>query len=273
MLNLELSSDYIYRYLLKLLSRFGIQLLLLANCTLLLLSVTPIFGMEQIVLRDNFSDYMDSSGYLHIVGEVENLGSIDTRYVKITATCYDSNDTVVDTDFTYTRLDVVPANRRAPFEITIDPAVAGKVRTFRLTGTFHNASQSLPRTLVLLSNSSYMDGGYLNIVGEVKNNGTQISHYAKVVITCYDNGGKVVAVDYAFTDPHDLVVGARAPFKGIVSAQRSPLVTRFELQVESNEAIMVPEFSAISLVIISTCFLALLLTMKRTTRGYCQKTV
>jgi len=237
----------------------------------LLSSVTPIFGLQQVTIRNNFSDYKDSNGYLHIVGEVENLGSVDTKNVKIIATCYDSNDTDFHTDSNYTSLSVVPANRRAPFHLLIKPAVAVKVSRFNLTVNFQNASESLPRTLLILSNSSNMYSGFLNILGEVQNNGTQTSHFTKVVVTCYDKNGTVVAVDNTYTEPRDLAVGAKAPFKAITSAQQSPLVTRYEVQVQSDEAVLVPEFSSIILVIISTCFLALLLTMKRTTHRYCQR--
>jgi hypothetical protein len=44
---------------------------------------------------------VDSAGYYHIVGEVENSGPISIRSVKVIATLYDSSNAVVGTDYGY----------------------------------------------------------------------------------------------------------------------------------------------------------------------------
>lgn len=64
-----------------------------------------------------------SYGSKHIVGEVINNGDADASFVKVTATFYDKNETVVDTDFTYagdTSSTALQPQMKAPFKIYAD---------------------------------------------------------------------------------------------------------------------------------------------------------
>jgi len=86
-----------------------------------------------------------------------------------------------------------------------------------------------------------------------------------VTATGYDSGGKVVAVDYTYTTPLNLMPEASGTF-GMMIADRdqSSKVSRYVLQVESNEAYQIPEFSGIYIVV-AIRILATLLIVKSTT--------
>ena len=77
------------------------------------------------ILSDN--NYVDSIGTLHIVGEVINESYQPARYVRITATFYDANNSVIGTDFTFTSPSTLQPGQRAPFDLTISE---GSVPTY-----------------------------------------------------------------------------------------------------------------------------------------------
>jgi hypothetical protein len=66
------------------------------------------------------SSYVDSSGVLHVVGEVyNNMTSDTTTHVQIIATFYDPTNTVVETNNTFTNPFVIPPKDKAPFDLTL----------------------------------------------------------------------------------------------------------------------------------------------------------
>jgi hypothetical protein len=65
------------------------------------------------------STYVDSTGNLHIVGEVINESFQPLRFVQIIATFYDFNNSVIGTDFTFTSPSTIPPGQRAPFDIIV----------------------------------------------------------------------------------------------------------------------------------------------------------
>lgn len=63
-----------------------------------------------------------SYGSISIVGEVINNGTGAANFIKVTATFYDANNEVVDTDFTYagdTANTGLQKDKTAPFEINL----------------------------------------------------------------------------------------------------------------------------------------------------------
>jgi hypothetical protein len=65
------------------------------------------------------STYVDSTGNLNIVGEVINESFQSLRFVQIIATFYDSNSSVIGTDFTFTTPSTIPPGQRATFDIIV----------------------------------------------------------------------------------------------------------------------------------------------------------
>jgi len=204
--------------------------------------------------------YLDSLGYYHVVGEVENVGDVALNFVKITATFYDESETVVGTDFTFTELDSLLAGRKSPFDLfLLDTTQSMKVDHYSLAVTYLVTSPK-PIGLEILSSSSYIDGiGWMHIVGEIKNIGTVKATYVKIVATCYDEMGKVVSADFTFSDPSDINPAQRAPFEILIEAERASFVSSYELSAESTQYALIPEFP--SLVILPLFMIKTLLTV------------
>ena len=88
-------------------------------------SLTQPTDVPPRILSDN--SYVDNIGTLHIVGEVINESYQSVSYVRITATFYDSNNSVIGTDFTFTSPSTLQPGQRAPFDLTISE---GSVPTY-----------------------------------------------------------------------------------------------------------------------------------------------
>jgi hypothetical protein len=221
----------------------------------------PVYAKAEVIILENHSSYISSEGTLYVVGEVENVGDKDIKYVQITATFYDEYNTAVDTETTYSGLTVIPPGSRSPFQLSIiDENQIQKIHNYSLVvSSYSGVTQSLPKTLMILSNSSYISvGGLLNIVGEVKNNGSGECTFTRVMATCYDDNGKVVCIDIGYTAPFDIAPGKTAPFNLIIYDEtQSGKVTHYALQTQSDEAILIPEIHLVSIVL----FIALFSTM------------
>jgi hypothetical protein len=75
----------------------------------------------------SYSDYVSSTGSLHIVGEVINESFQPIRFVEITATFYDSNNRMIGTDFTFTNPSTLQPGQIAPFDLII---IEGSIPTY-----------------------------------------------------------------------------------------------------------------------------------------------
>ncbi|OGD53152.1 hypothetical protein A3K80_04440 [Candidatus Bathyarchaeota archaeon RBG_13_38_9] len=221
------------------------------------------------MVHDNHSSFVSSVGTFHVVGEVENMGSQSVAFVTITGTFYDSNNTMIVTESSFATLEIIPPGVKSPFQVIVtDQNQAEKVHNYSLAVTDSSVTtKNLTKTLIILSNSSHISlSGFLNIVGEVKNNGSSESTSTRVAATCYDENGKVVAIESGFTDPPNLNPEQTAQFNLMVNNEnQSAKVDNYAFQVQSSEAILIPEFP-ISYIFI---FLALLfaLVIMRSIKG------
>ena len=231
----------------KAVSRIMLILLVVSTLTFTL-NTRSVYAAAQVNILTH-SGWLDSVGYYHVSGEVENVGDAPASFVKVTATFYDSGDTVVATSFTYAMLDVLLPGRKSPFEVLlVDTTQAAKVHRYSLGVTFSTTSP-IPMGLEILSNSSYIDeAGYMHVVGEIKNIETGAATYVKVMATFYNSTGNVVATAFTYSDPSDIDPGQTAPFEVLlIYTNRVPLVATYALTAESNQYAMVSEFPSITI--------------------------
>lgn len=220
-----------------------LQMLLIIGILRLTCEVQPVHAATDVDILSH-TGYFDSLGYYHVVGEVQNTGDQAVGFVKITATFYDSSDVVIDTEFTYTMLSVLLPSRKSPFDVILFDAVQStKVDHYSLSVSYSSTSPK-PLGLEILSHSAYVDSiGWMHIVGEIKNIETGTANYVKVISTFYDDAGNVVDAEFTYSDPSDLEPGQKAPFEILLSDDRTPYVSFYELTAESTQYTIVPEFS------------------------------
>lgn len=98
-----------------------------------LLDIPILKGEDAEILSK--STHHDSLGWLHIVGEVENTGIETLKFVKVIATIYNKDGTVIATDSSYTKPHTLKRGQVAPFEIVcMQDIPSGK---YKLTVEWH----------------------------------------------------------------------------------------------------------------------------------------
>ncbi|MGB6680160.1 MAG: FxLYD domain-containing protein [Candidatus Bathyarchaeia archaeon] len=217
-------------------------------------SVCPsVHAVAEVVILDNHSSYKDTAGYLHVVGEVENTGNKSVRFVQIMGTFYDNQSNIILQDTTFAMLEILPPETRSPFDLFLvssSPDIISRIDHYELNIDFTETNQTLTRTLLLLSKYNYISDvtGYLYIVGEIQNNGTETSTFTQAFATCYDINGTVVVVGSAFANPYGLEYGQRALFQILIlNKEQNILVANYDIQLKSDQAILIPEFPNITI--------------------------
>jgi len=175
-------------------------------------------------------------GWYYVVGEVQNISSYNLEYVELTGTFYNSSGTVIDTDFTFTDMDTLVPGQKSPFEIILmDSTVASAVDDYVIVNSDYAITSEAPYGgLSVLSHSSNLDAyGWYNVVGEVKNVGTQSAEYVQVIATFYNSAGTVIGTEFTFTSPSDLAADQTAPFEmTVLDTTVSAQIASYELQVQ-----------------------------------------
>jgi hypothetical protein len=76
--------------------------------------------------------HLDNIGDFHIVGEVANEGSGKATFVKLSGAFYNSSNSVIAADFTYTDPQDLEPGQTAPFEIIVNAPTANKITSASL---------------------------------------------------------------------------------------------------------------------------------------------
>lgn len=206
--------------------------------------VEPVAAAANAQIQNDTS-YFDSLGYFHVVGEVRNTGDVWLQYVRVTGTLKNASGQIVDVTFTFTRANYLPPDQKAPFDLLeTDKAKSAKTASYTLVLDFQQATTSPQNVLTIQNTSASTDSrGYLTIVGEVKNNGAQVSNYTEIIATFYDSTGKVIHVDFTFTSPNAVPAGQTYGFKLIGPNQPiSGRVSSWILIAEGTQYTSIPEF-------------------------------
>jgi hypothetical protein len=196
-------------------------------------------GVISILSSSSYTDLNedDETNY-HIVGEVKNNSPIDSMSnVKIVSTFYDSSGKIVDTDFTYTNVDVLRPGEKASFNIILNDAdQSQKIDSYKLSVSA-DKTEALPAALKLSVGERHLDDntGTYHIVGEVTNQGSGKATFVKVSGAFYNSSNAIVAADFTYTGPQDLEPGQTAPFKIEVDTPAVDEITTASLNVGSKQ--------------------------------------
>jgi hypothetical protein len=207
--------------------------------------MAPVKAVANVDILSH-TGYLDSSGYYHVVGEVQNVGDQAVNFVKIEVTFYDSNNVDIANRFDLTMLYVLLAGRKSPFDIVLlDTTQSANVNHYSLSVTFLAAS-SVPIGLEILSHSAYEYGDGFGITGEIMNIGTEKANNVKVIATYHDRKGKVVAASFTYLhipvpEESDIDPGQTAQFEILLNGERTPYVYTYELTAESLQYACVSE--------------------------------
>ncbi len=185
------------------------------------------------VLNNHFA-YVDTIGYLNIVGEMQNNTPNHLRFVKITANIFNSGGRLLDTEFTYIYLNNLPAGDKTCFHISLEEPVGWSYYEFEAP-TYWTDGKPLPNLAVSNDSGSYDSiSGWYEIIGQVRNeHGTRVE-YVSPVGTLYNASGVVVGCSFTYINSTHLDPGQTSSFKMTFFDRDYADVTMYRLQVGGN---------------------------------------
>jgi hypothetical protein len=204
---------------------------------LLLTFVTASAQAAQAVVV-SYSSYTGPFGFLHVVGEVQNIGQNTLGQVTVKASLCNPNSMVED----YTMINLLLPQQKSPFHLFAN--ATGNVCGVDVSGA--NISYTQPyRSVQIIKYSKFVDqSGIYHVTGQVNNTGTSFAHAIEVVATFYNSTGGVVQVGSTLTSPADLSPAQGAIF-GLFTDDPtlSANITTYTLQVQSASPVFpIPEY-------------------------------
>lgn len=93
---------------------------------------SPPTGTLKVLSSNSF---VDSIGFMHVVGEIQNGTPDPVTFVQAAATFYDKNNLVVGTSFSYTNPSDLGPGDKAPFDIILSSSSvpAKQIKHYRVT--------------------------------------------------------------------------------------------------------------------------------------------
>ena len=187
------------------------------------------------------SSYVNEIGSFHVIGEVRNNAATPMEFVEITSTFYDSAGKVVGTGSAFTDIDILRPTETSPFDILLtDEQQSKKIDNYKLSVSGDETSEAKPAKLKLNVGDSFTDSiDTYHIVGEVTNQGDQVTRFVEVAGAFHNDQNQVVAVGLSYTDPSDLGPGVTAPFEILVSTPNIDQIKSSTLNVQSDDYSMI----------------------------------
>jgi hypothetical protein len=177
------------------------------------------------------SQYVDSSGDVHIVGEVRDDGTTNVQFIQLNLQYFDAGNTLLSTDSTYTSVDRLVPGEKSPFHLIMTPQAGYDHYTISVSPAATPDPPNHNFTTVV-TNESVDSTGAHHIVGTVQNDNTTDADFVAVVLTFYDNGGNVVNEDFTYTTDSTVPAGASSAFEDIVNG--TPAYSSYAIVTQSS---------------------------------------
>ena len=160
-------------------------------------------------------EYTDPYGDRWLVGELQNTTADSLELVKLITTLYDAAGRVINVDYTYSHIGLLPPGQKSPFSTCFLAGPTAYVT--RTLSTDGQVTTDIPPDLQTASVTHYVDAlNRLHFAGQVQNLGTADEDWVEVVLTLYDQWGSVVNCDWDYTDPYTIPAGGSGVFEMIL---------------------------------------------------------
>jgi hypothetical protein len=201
-------------------------MILLTICLLSLTLVPSALSQTSSIKIVSYSYYIDSSGYLDVVGEVQNVGSsaVDPIFLVGTVTLPDGTQTNSYPTKVWV-LDLIP-QQKAPFYMEFLPPqntnfwqldyvsdLTLNVIMANATSEYQYPDLTITKSSGSIGTTGDFKGAYV-VNGEIQNTGTQAATNLTVVGTFFNSTGAVVGVGHTnYLTPTVLNPSATASFQ------------------------------------------------------------
>jgi hypothetical protein len=199
--------------------------ILLTLASLSLTLIPQVSSQTDSIKILSYSWYVDSIGYLDVVGEVQNAGPNTIDYVVLSGIIYTPDGEAVAHSSTRVYAQYLLPQQKAPFYMEFPPSVSvtGDLSwlslgidhiDFSVDSAEATSSYQYPDLTVTSSSGGTDAEGIYWVTGTVQNTGTQTATNIYVVGTFFNASGTVVAMGYtdALT-PTSLSPSSSASFK------------------------------------------------------------
>jgi hypothetical protein len=194
-------------------------------------AVTAAPGQLEILSHQS---YVDSLGWYHIVGEVQNNSTQTMGYVEVVAKFYDTGNEIIGTKLTFTAPDVIFPGSSAPFDIiALRQSQWQNIATYTLEVKGEEANNSVPQNLVLVSQTAQIEDELLVIDGQVKNVG-ETPALVKLIVTLYDANNNVINTGWSYADDGIIVAASTSDFEVKVPHNTDPNNFHYRIQIEEE---------------------------------------
>ncbi|MCZ7543862.1 MAG: DUF3426 domain-containing protein [Anaerolineae bacterium] len=162
--------------------------------------------------------WTDSQGGFHINGQVVNNDVAPLEFVRVTARLFDAADNQLAELSDFAAADVLQPGQYAPFSVQFVGGRSPAAVRYELHAAARHAGVAAetyygPSNFAIADHADFNERGHLSVSGTVTNTGPFDAHFVKITITLFDDQGRVVATDTAFTAQQQLAVGQSADFQ------------------------------------------------------------
>ena len=184
------------------------------------------------------SEYVDSASFVHVIGEVDNVGSVSLGGVLVVASFQARNGTVSSVG-NYSFVNILTPNQKSPFDINSSFANSVVVNySIKVLSALPAATESFVG-LHIFGNSSDIDSaGDYSVAGKIGNSGNTTAQYIQVIGTFYNSAGKIVAAVLVLSYPNNLDPQQTGSFNITVSVNVNEVASYYlQLQIQGLDSI------------------------------------
>jgi len=193
----------------------------------IMLSPTPLipkqasFALSSYLTILGYSNFSDSAGYVHVVGEVQNTSPTPQDSISITATVYDSAHNEIGSSFGLAAIDNLRPGEKSPFDVIVgDTSQVGSAANYNLTVSSSVATEKPAELNLKISGHLIDNASNYHLIGTVTNQGSSNATNVKVAAAFYNNEGKIEDVSFTFVNGTNIGPLKSAQFEMVVSDGR-----------------------------------------------------
>lgn len=172
---------------------------------------------------ENAARYQTPVGNVWILGEVSNPTDQPVENVQVRVALLDTAGRELAVRTPFVAVDVIPAGQRAPFGVLFDeiPAAPADFQAYVIRADQSYNHDARYAQLQTSEVSTVPEGSQQRISGKVSNTGTSNAVGANVVVTLYDEQGRVTGFRQFSLPDDQLIAGGAATFDVLVSPDPS----------------------------------------------------
>lgn len=164
--------------------------------------------------------WVDRNSGLEVVGQIVNNSAGSLEFIRIEALLYDAENRLLATQDNFVSSDLVQPGEYAPFAIVFTEGMPPGTIRYELhasaryadvnSQTFYGAGN-----FSISSQAEFDSSGFLVVSGVVTNQGGRTANLVKVLVTIFDEGGRVIGTDTTLVDVQRLAPGEASTFSVI----------------------------------------------------------